>query len=116
MPRPPPVEVRGGVYHVWAVSVTSPALFYGDPARERFFTLLNAVTARYSLQILAYVLLSTHYHRLVRIEELDLSRAMHWLNSRFAHRNQCRLRRPRHLFGARFGSNLVTSDAQLLAT
>jgi REP element-mobilizing transposase RayT len=116
MPRPPRTEVPGGVYHVWAVSVTSRALFYGDRARERFFTFLNAVTARYSLEILAYVLLSTHYHMLVRIEEPDLSRAMQWLNSRFATAINAADDDRGHLFGARFGSNLVTSDAQLLAT
>lgn len=116
MPRPPRIEVPGGIYHVWAVSVTSRALFYANPARERFYSLLDAVTSRYSLEVLAYVLLSTHYHLLVRIEEPDLSRAMQWLNSRFATAINAEENARGHVFGARFGSKLVTGDAQMLAT
>ena len=116
MPRPPRIEVPGGVYHVNAGSVTSRALFYGNLYRDRFLSFLNAVTSRYSLEILAYVLLSTHYHMVVRIDERDLSRAMQWLNSRFATCVNAMESDRGHVFGARFGSKLVTSDAQLLAT
>jgi len=113
MPRPPRIDVPG-IHHVWAVAVSSGALFFDNLARERFFSFLDAVTARYSLQIVAYVLLSTHYHLLVRTEEPDLSRAMQWLNSRFATTMNAIYGDRGHVFGARFGSKLVTSDAQLL--
>src|SRR5215211_8976316 len=84
MSRAPRIEVPGGVYHVYAGAVTSRALFYENAARRLFLSFTNAVTTRYSLEILAYVLLSTHYHMLVRIHDRDLSRGMQWLNSRFA--------------------------------
>jgi len=116
MPRPPRIQVPGGIYHVNANSVTSRALFYDNDARRMFLSFLNAVTARYSLEILAYVLLSTHYHLLVRTPEADLSRSMQWLNSRFAAAINEQEGERGHVFGARFSSKLVTSDAQLLAT
>ena len=116
MPRPLRIEIPGGVYHVHARAVTSRALFSDNDARRTFLSFVNATTARYSLEVLSYVLLSTHYHLLVRITERDLSRGMQWLNSRFAtainHNEGAR----GHVFGARFGSTLVTDDLQLLAT
>ena len=116
MPRPPRIQIPGGVYHVHAVAVTSRALFYDNDMRRTFLSFVNATTVRYSLEILAYVLLSTHYHMLVRITEPDLSRAMQWLNSRFATAVNHGEGERGHVFGARFGSTLVTDDSQLLAT
>ena len=115
MPRPSRDQAPG-VRHVNAKSVTSRALFYDNDARRTFLTFLNAVTARYSLEILAYVLLSTHYHLLVRTTEPDLSRSMQWLNSRFAEAVNGAEGERGHVFGARFSAKLVTTDDQLLAT
>jgi REP-associated tyrosine transposase len=91
-------------------------LFSGNDRRWTFFSFVNAMIERYSLEILFYVLLSTHYHMLVRIQERDLSRGMQWLNSRFATAINDEEGEHGHVFGARFGSTHVTSDAQLLTT
>ena len=54
---------------------------FGD-AREHahFLELLEAMVARYSVRLHAYVLMGNHYHLLVQTPHANLSRAMQWLN------------------------------------
>jgi REP element-mobilizing transposase RayT len=115
MPRVPRLQVPG-LFHIGAGSVSSRALFYDDLARELFFRLMTRAFERYSLNVASYCLLSTHYHLLVRTTEPDLSRSLQWLNGCFGARlNQIEGDRG-HVFGARFWSRRILSDADLLAT
>lgn len=115
MPRRPR-DTTPGIRHVVGESVSSRALFVGNEPRRLFFALLNGTHERYSLSVLAFCLLSTHYHLIVETRENDLSRSLQWLNSRFAESINAEERGRGHLFASRFWSRRITSDADLLAT
>ena len=115
MPRALRLQVPG-LFHLGATSVSSRALFYDNRAHELFFRLLNKAFERYSLNVVSYCLLSTHYHLLVRTTEPDLSRSLQWLNGCFGARLNAMERDRGHVFGARFWSRRIASDADLLAT
>ena len=104
------------MFHLGAKSVSSRALFYDDRARELFFRLLNGAFERYSLAVISYCLLSSHYHVLVRTTEPDLSRSVQWLNGCFGARLNQLEGDGGHVFRARFWSRRILSDSDLLAT
>lgn len=96
--------------------MSSRALFYNSHARDLFLRLVGAAWNRYSLDVVAYCLLSTHYHLIVRTTEPDLSRSLQWLNGRFGSLVNAHEDDRGHVFGARFWSKRIESDGQLFAT
>lgn len=112
MSRPLRVQVPG-TYHVFAQSISCRPLFPDAYARRLFLRLVGAAATRHVWHVQAYCLMTTHYHLVVRIEEANLARGMQWLNGFYgALANDLESARG-HVFGARYGSLLVTSDAYL---
>jgi hypothetical protein len=70
---------------------------------------------RYSIQVHAYVLMSDHYHLLVRTPEANLSAALQWLNVAYSIWWNRRHGRSGHLFGGRFRAVLVEGGDWVLA-
>jgi REP-associated tyrosine transposase len=110
MSRPLRVQVPG-TYHVFAHSVSGRPLFSDADARRLFLRLVGATASRKSWHVQAYCLLTTHYHLLIRIEEENLALGMQWLNGVYGALVNERLHDRGHLFGARYGSSPVTTDA-----
>ena len=115
MPRGPR-DNAPGIRHVIGEGVSGRALFYGGEQRRRFLALVGAAYTRYSISVLAYCVLTTHYHLLVETTENDLSRSIQWLNSRYAESVNAEENDRGHVFGARFWSRRITSDADLVGT
>jgi REP element-mobilizing transposase RayT len=89
-------------------------LFRDDAERTQFLSLSARLVAGRSWSCLAYCLLSTHYHLLVRTRGADLAAGMQFLNGRYAQwLNWLRDERG-HVFQARYHSVLVTWDGHLL--
>ena len=74
------------------------------------------VRKRYGWDVLAYVLMSNHYHLLLRIGERGLSDGMHDLNHCYAVTFNARHGRINHVFGKRFWNRELTTEASLQAT
>jgi putative transposase len=114
MPRPLRVEVRDGIYHVNAGAIHGQGLFLDDVDRSRWLRLLAAVVEAFLWECCAYCLLSTHYHVILRITEPTLARGMQYLNARHAESFNRRHERRGHVFGARYFSALIESEAHAL--
>jgi putative transposase len=84
MARPPRLQIAGGVYHVMARGVARQAIFRDDLDRRHFLELVDDVVARHDWACQAYVLLTTHYHLLVRTPSPDLARRKQRLNACYA--------------------------------
>src|SRR5690349_15645032 len=113
MSRPVRVQVPG-TYHVFAQSVSCRPLFSDGDARRLFLRLIGAIATRKSWRVQGYCLMTTHYHLLIRIEEENLARGMQWLNGVYGALINERERDRGHVFGARYGSSPVTTDAYLM--
>lgn len=114
VPRPPRLNVPGGIYHVTARGNRRQPIFLGEDDPRHFLRIFGAVAARYAWRCHAYCLLPNHYHLVIEIAEADLSVGMHRLNSGFAHWfNDCH-GFDGHLFQSRFHAVLVESDWHLL--
>ena len=112
MPRPLRQQAPG-TYHVFAQSVCCRPLLPEARARRLFLRLVGAASQRYTWHVQAYCLMTTHYHLLVRIDEANLGRGMQWLNGLYGALLNVDERTNGHVFGSRYGSSPVTTDAYL---
>ena len=115
MAREPRIEVPGGYYHVVSRGNDKQAIF-DDPLRRVFLGQLAGVAARYGWQVLAWVLMTNHFHLVFKLGDGGLSDGMHDLNYAFARASNGRFGRTNHCFGARFWSSHLETERHLLAS
>ena len=111
VPRHPRIELEGATYHVTQHGVDDRKIFRDDADREKFLTLFEDEVRRSRWTCLAYSLMSTHYHVLIRLEKPTLSSGFQRLNGRYAQAFNHRHARRGHLFERRFRDVIVESDA-----
>ena len=97
-----------------ARGVARQPIFRDDKDRRQFLKLLDDVVARHEWSCHAFVLMSTHYHVLVRTPNPDLARGMQRLNSCYAQHFNRRHGETGHRFERRYHSVLIESDAHAL--
>jgi putative transposase len=87
---PRPRDTGAGVFHVYTHCVwAAPRLYHDDVDKLEFLRRLAQVTRKSGWTCVAYCLMGSHYHLLVRVEEGVLPRAMHRLNLAYAlHHNR----------------------------
>jgi putative transposase len=113
MGRPLRNQVPGGFYHVHTRGNDQQAITFGNWSGRLFVRELARATRRHGWRILAYCLMTNHYHVVLQIDE-RLSAGMCELNGRFAKISNWVNKRKNHLFGERFTSHLIEDDAYLL--
>src|SRR5688572_17053354 len=86
MPRPLRVEFAGACYHVINRGNYRRALFSGGGAAEAFERVLGETVTRFSWQVHAYAIMSTHFHLAVETAEPNLSEGMKWLQGTWIRR------------------------------
>ena len=111
MPRPPRLEIAGGVYHITTRGNRRQAIFGDDIDRRRFLDLFDEALRRHKWRQRAYCLMSNHYHLFIETPEPTLSTGMHYLNGVYAKKFNERHVVGGHLFEARFGSELIETEA-----
>lgn len=113
--RAPRIEIEDGVYHVVARGNERRAIYRHTDDRQCFLDILGLVADRYGWQILAYCLMTNHYHLLVQTPNANLARGMQHLNSVYAQSFNRRHGRDGHLFQGRYGSILVQADEHVVS-
>jgi putative transposase len=112
--RPLRLEFPGALWHVTNRGVEQRWIYSDDSDRIHFLHLLARAIDEYGWQLLAYVLMSNHYHLFFRTPHTNLSRGMKDLDGDYASAFNTRHRRAGHLFQGRFKSHLVDSETYLL--
>jgi REP element-mobilizing transposase RayT len=95
--------------------VEQRSIYADDRDRVHFLHVLEKVIDDYRWQLLAYVLMSNHYHLLFRTPEPNLSRGMKDLDGDYASFFNIRHQRAGHLFQGRFKSHLVDGETYLVS-
>ena len=107
------IQRPGGLYHVTSRGNRKQRIFDDDRDREKFLELVGDVARRKGFVIIAYVLMSNHFHLLLRLQEANLSSGMQWLKSTYAGWYNRRHKKVGHLFGERFTSVLVETETYM---
>lgn len=115
MPRPPRLEYENALYHVTSRGNGRQDIFLDDRDRRRFLDQLRENLSTYGVVLYAYVLMSNHYHLLVRTPRANLARFMQRLNSSYALYFRYRHKKPGHAFQGRYIAKVVGGDDYLRA-
>jgi putative transposase len=114
MPRPPRLQLAGGIYHVTARGNRKQPTFREARDCEQFLATLEAVVVRRRWRCHSYCLMPNHVHLVVETPDPDLSDGMRYLNGSYAQWFNRRHGFQGHLFQGRFHAVLVESDWHLL--
>jgi len=113
MPRPNRIFVEGGVYHVYNRLGRGERVFTQESEAGLFVTLLREVAERDGLSVLAWCLMSNHYHLAVRTGVVSLDRPMRSLQQRVTRGVNVRNRVYGSLWQGRYKSKLVKDQRYL---
>jgi REP element-mobilizing transposase RayT len=116
MARQPRNEVAGSTYHVTIHAVADTVIVRNDFDRTVLTQSFAEAAKRYHWEILALAILDTHYHAIVFTPEATLGAGMQYLNGTYAQAFNRRHNRKGHLFGARYFSKPIETEAHFLLT
>lgn len=108
MPRKPRANHPGLTCHVWANAARKLPLFRDDADKEEALRFLSEEVELSGWTCLAYVLMTTHYHLLLRLNAATLSTGMQRFNRRYALHHNTRHGLRGHAFEQRFQSSLIS--------
>jgi putative transposase len=114
MPRPPRIEYEGAVYHLTSRGNGRQVIFHTDEDRRRFLQQLQDNLKTFAVELYAFVLMSNHYHLLVRTNRANVSRFAQRLNTSYGLYYRYKHRKPGHVFQGRYKTKLVDGDEYLL--
>ena len=114
MPRPPRIQVAGGIYHLGIRGVRRSRIFRSEGDYNLFESLLEDVVDRFEWRCHTYCSMPNHYHLLVETPQPNLSAGMQRLNSTYAQWFNQLHGFSGHVFERRFFSRLVESTYDFL--
>jgi REP element-mobilizing transposase RayT len=85
----------------------------GPPDRRSFLVLFANVVLAHGWECLAYCLMTTHYHAVIRLTKPNLAAGMAMLNGVWAKRFNKRHSREGHLFERRYHSGFLETEGHL---
>jgi putative transposase len=109
LPRAARPSVPAGYYHVATRGNGHEPIFRDDLDRTWFLTLLT----REAWECLAYCLMTTHYHLVLRVSDATLSRGMQRLSGLYAQAFNNRHDRRGHLFAGRYRLTFIETGEHL---
>ncbi|MBU4227436.1 transposase [bacterium] len=107
------IEDKNAIYHIIGKGMEGTEIFTDDVDRNKFLQLLQKMVTPHKVLLFSYALMDTHFHLLLKTEEANLSQAMQFLNSSYAHWFNIRHIRKGHLFQDRYKSHLVLNSLYL---
>jgi putative transposase len=114
MPRPLRTDIPGATHHIAALAVDKELVFREPADRRRLLALFEAIVDLYAWNCGAFCWMGTHFHLIVHTPKPNLSRGMQHLCGVYAQWFNWKYGRRGHLFGRRFGSVHIVTNAHLL--
>ncbi|MDD5656422.1 MAG: transposase [Elusimicrobia bacterium] len=114
MARPPRTHEFGTIYHVMNRGNDGQDIFLGQNDYQRFTQILLRAKTRFGIQLFSTCLMPNHFHLLLRVSAIPLSRTMHWITTRYVKYFNLNKTRIGHLFQRRFKSLRCGNDGYFL--
>ena len=107
------IEDTNAIYHIIGKGVEGAEIFIDNVDKNKFLQLLQKMVKSHKVHLFSYALMDTHFHLLLKTEEANLSQAMQFLNSSYAHWFNIRHIRKGHLFQDRYKSHVILNPLYL---
>ena len=111
-----PRDERPGYHHVITRGNNKRVIYRSDEDRWFFCRTVDQVAKKHGWTILAYCLMTNHYHLVIRVGERGLAAGMCELNTAYACEFNRRHGRVNHLFGRRYWNRRIKTEASLMNT
>jgi REP element-mobilizing transposase RayT len=111
--RPLRIEYENATYHITCRGNDRRNIFSSDDDRFALLDLLDRSADIYQAEILAYVLMSNHFHLMVKTPRGNLREFMRHFNISYTARFNRRHHRSGHLYQGRYHSFLIDADNYL---
>jgi len=113
MPRKPRLFVSGGIYHVYCRTHRGEERFSNKSDADFFIETVAEVSSAHQLTVLAFALMSNHYHLVVRTGDVKLWRSMAAIHARLTreHNRHHRVLGPG--WQSRYRARLIQDDPDL---
>ena len=115
MARPVRLDYPDTFYHVLSRGNERRDIFRDRQDYENFTDRIRIMVERFGIEVHAYVLMTNHYHLLIRSRDANLSRAIQWLGLTYSTYFNRRHMRSGHLFQGRFKSFVIEDDQYFTA-
>ena len=109
-----PRDESPGYHHVVTRGNNKQPIYLDDDDRWFCCLTVDRIALRYGWRVIAYCLMDNHYHLIILVGEQGLSDGMRDLNTALACRFNVKHGRINHLFGKRFWSRRIKTEASLV--
>ncbi|MBI5201791.1 MAG: transposase [Elusimicrobia bacterium] len=89
-------------------------IFFREEAKQEYMRTIACALEKFTLRMHAYAIMSNHAHLLLQVSSVPLKTAMHWVQSKFAHRQNWLSHSTGHLFEKRYWDSVCMTDSYLL--
>ncbi len=107
------IEYPNAYYHVTCRGNEKAPIFLNDRDRNKILELLEESCENFQVEVHCYVLMSNHFHLLVKTPLANLSRFMQQFNTAYTVNFNKMHQRVGHLFQGRYKSIVVDADSYL---
>lgn len=114
MPRTARIDIPNLLQHVTVRGIEKREIFNADDDRQDFVTRLSLLLQKTETECLSWALLSNHFHLLLRVKDVPLSKIMRSLLTGYAVTFNLRHNRSGHLFQNRYKSLVCDEEDYLL--
>ncbi len=113
--RKPRFEFPGGIYHLIQRGNNREYIFNKAEEKEYILELIKEYRDIMGFELFGYVIMSNHYHLIIRISQAPLKDIMHRINNKFSRYFNIKYKRTGHVFENRYKGILVIEDRYLLS-
>lgn len=109
------IVYQGALYHITTRGNEKKIIFYNDYDCQKLYNILIEAKNKYNITVYSYIFMPNHYHLLIETEFPNLSKCMHFIQSKYSNYFNNKYKRAGHLFQGRFKAFIVDKDSYLLA-
>lgn len=113
MVRRPRIEIAGGLYHVYNRVASGEPIFSDPEEAVAFIETIRETKKRDGWTVLAWCVMSNHYHLVIRTATVPLWRGMHRVQNLFSRRFNIRRGRTGSLWQSRYKAKFVEDEDYL---
>lgn len=106
----------GEIYHITQRAPGKESLFIEDNDYLTMLALLKRWHKEFNLDIFGFCLMPNHFHLLLKINEPNLSEAMHSLDTSYAVNFNTKYKRKGHVFCGVYRASMCLDDAHLIGS